>query len=393
MEINTKHSMDGGADREGLVDKATNTKRKAKDHMVPWVYDLMLWSLSILVDLFFREVHPRGAWKIPLHDPILFVAAPHANQFVDSLILMRLAKTEAKRRIAFLIAEKSMRQKGIGTFAKAAGSIPVARAQDSMKPGRGRIYLPDPTNDINLVKGIDTDFETQLGPGATLQLPTIGVITATAEVDQILGPEELRLKREFQGSVPMEQLTGQKDFDKKGPKISSNDFQGSTYKFAAKVDQNKVYDAVFERLAEGGCVGIFPEGGSHDRPELLPLKGRLIYSKSCPETTNPGILAGVALMALGTVHRCPNLPLKIVPVGMNYFHAHKFRSRAVVEFGTPIEIPAELVETFGQGDRRRATGALLRTIYESLVSVTVPSSDYETSNVRVISCSSSKSLT
>ena len=29
---------------------------------------------------------------------------------------------------------------------------------------------------------------------------------------------------------------------------------------------------------------------------------------------------------------------------MNYFSAHKFRSRAVVEFGDPIEIPKELVK-------------------------------------------------
>ncbi len=48
--------------------------------LVPWKYDLMLWIFSILVDLFFREVHPRGSWKIPRRGPVLFVAAPHANQ-------------------------------------------------------------------------------------------------------------------------------------------------------------------------------------------------------------------------------------------------------------------------------------------------------------------------
>jgi len=34
-----------------------------------------------------------------------------------------------------------------------------------------------------------------------------------------------------------------------------------------------VYENVFERIDEGGCIGIYPEGGSHDRPDLLPLKG------------------------------------------------------------------------------------------------------------------------
>lgn len=48
--------------------------------MSNWKYDSVLWTMSILADLFFREVHPRGAWKVPRHGPILFVAAPHANQ-------------------------------------------------------------------------------------------------------------------------------------------------------------------------------------------------------------------------------------------------------------------------------------------------------------------------
>ena len=48
--------------------------------MVNWIYDLILWVMSVLVDLFFREVHPRGSWKVPRRGPVIFVAAPHANQ-------------------------------------------------------------------------------------------------------------------------------------------------------------------------------------------------------------------------------------------------------------------------------------------------------------------------
>ena len=48
--------------------------------MSNWKYDTFLWTMSILADLFFREIHPRGAWKVPRNGPILFVAAPHANQ-------------------------------------------------------------------------------------------------------------------------------------------------------------------------------------------------------------------------------------------------------------------------------------------------------------------------
>lgn len=48
--------------------------------LIGWLYDLVLWSFSVLIDLFFREVHPRGSWKIPRRGPIIIVAAPHANQ-------------------------------------------------------------------------------------------------------------------------------------------------------------------------------------------------------------------------------------------------------------------------------------------------------------------------
>ena len=69
--------------------------------LVPWVYDLGLWMLSILTDTFFREVFPRGAWRVPRRGPVILVAAPHANQFVDPILLMRVVRAEAKRRISF----------------------------------------------------------------------------------------------------------------------------------------------------------------------------------------------------------------------------------------------------------------------------------------------------
>lgn len=67
---------------------------------------------------------------------------------------------------------------------------------------------------------------------------------------------------------------------------------------------------------------------------------------------------------------------------MNYFHAHKFRSRAVVEFGNPIEVPEELIELYKSGERREATRQLLETVYQALVAVTVTSPDYDTLMVR-----------
>lgn len=91
-------------------------------------------------------------------------------------------------------------------------------------------------------------------------------------------------------------------------------------------------------------------------------------------------------MALGSLAANPNSGLKIIPCGMNYFHAHKFRSRAVVEFGNPIEVPTELVELYKSGERREATRQLLETVYQALVAVTVTSPDYDT----LMACSKDK---
>ncbi|KAF8475805.1 hypothetical protein BDZ91DRAFT_689485 [Kalaharituber pfeilii] len=321
--------------------------------MVNWMYDLFLWAFSVLVDLFFREVHPRGSFRIPRRGPVIFVAAPHANQFVDPLILMRVVRLEAKRRICFLVAEKSMRRKFIGMLSRSVGALPVARALDMTKPATGRIYAADvtPGQPTLRIYGIGTKFTQEVAPGGLVVLPSVQgqAGAASAEVAEIVNDEELVLKKEFKGGPSIELLI-----------YDGDNGRGTNFKVAPKVDQTQVYDAVFQRLNEGGCVGIFPEGGSHDRTELLPLK------------------AGVAIMALGALAANPDCGLKIVPCGMNYFHAHKFRSRAVIEFGSPLEVPKELVEQYRRGERREAVKTLLEIIYNSLVSVTVTSPDFDT---------------
>jgi glycerol-3-phosphate O-acyltransferase/dihydroxyacetone phosphate acyltransferase len=54
--------------------------------MVNWKYDLFLYGMGNLVNLFFREVVPRGSWRVPQTGPVLFVAAPHANQVWSSSV-------------------------------------------------------------------------------------------------------------------------------------------------------------------------------------------------------------------------------------------------------------------------------------------------------------------
>lgn len=124
--------------------------------------------------------------------------------------------------------------------------------------------------------------------------------SASAEVLEVISDTELRIKKEFGGEKGTAKIreAGQVEFSK-----------------LPVVDQGGMYKDVYECLQDGGSIGIFPEGGSHDRTDLLPLK------------------AGVAIMALGAMANNPNCKVRIVPVGLSYFHPHKFRSRAVVEFG------------------------------------------------------------
>lgn len=47
-------------------------------------YDIALWIFILVLEIFFREIRPRGAHRVPKQGPVIFVVAPHANQ-VSSL--------------------------------------------------------------------------------------------------------------------------------------------------------------------------------------------------------------------------------------------------------------------------------------------------------------------
>lgn len=80
-----------------------------------------------------------------------------------------------------------------------------------------------------------------------------------------------------------------------------------------------MYKHVWEALNKDECIGIFPEGGSHDRLELMPFK------------------AGICIMALGAMEKYGKA-VTLVPAGFNYYNPQKFRSKVIIEFGTPFKI-------------------------------------------------------
>ena len=85
-------------------------------------------------------------------------------------------------------------------------------------------------------------------------------------------------------------------------------------------------------------------------------------------------------MALGAMANNPDIKVKLVPVGLSYFHAHRFRSRAVIEFGPALDVPEEFVEKFKRGglEKREAVSEFLNLVYEALKTVTIRAPDYDT---------------
>jgi glycerol-3-phosphate O-acyltransferase/dihydroxyacetone phosphate acyltransferase len=79
------------------------------------------------------------------------------------------------------------------------------------------------------------------------------------------------------------------------------------------------FEACYRVLERGEAIGIFPEGITHDDPQLKAVK------------------TGAARMALELEHRHGGkLGLQIVPVGLNLSAKDKYRSEALVNFGEPI---------------------------------------------------------
>ncbi|KAL1735328.1 hypothetical protein EV714DRAFT_200852 [Schizophyllum commune] len=324
-------------------------------------YDCAMMLFDLVSQVFFREVRTRGSHHIPREGPVIFVAAPHSNQvsqeFLDLLLGLEIYK-ETGRRAQFLIAAASMKRRFIGFMARLLHNIPVARAQDDAKPGTGTVSL-SADNPCRII-GKDTRFTSEFSPRMAITLPKdIGY--ASSEVVEVISDTELRVKRELKGEDDVgtaQVLEALEQLHKEGA-------DGFSYKCVPYVSQEDMFRQVYHQLDQGGGIIIFPEGGSHDRTDFLPFK------------------AGFALMALGAMANNPGLQVKIQPAGMYYFHAHRFRSRAVIDFGHPLDVPQEYVEKFKRGgaEKRKAVGKLVEDVVDSLKAVTIRAPDYETLQV------------
>ncbi|KAK7014890.1 hypothetical protein R3P38DRAFT_2998217 [Favolaschia claudopus] len=332
------------------MEHRTNLHHSYKSNLL---YDLALFFWRVVTQIFFREIRPRGAFHVPRDGPVIFVGAPHNNQFLDPLLLALEVKRETGRQVQFLTAAKSMERKVVGFFARLMKSIPVSRAADSATAGTGSIRLS--SEDPCIVLGSGTKFTSEFTPRMQIMLSK-SMNSLVAEVVEIVSDTEIKIKKEFGGEKGTQRIR------EKAKELQEAGQHGLDFKKLPFLDQQEMYQHVYNSLNQGGSIGIFPEGGSHDRTDLLPLK------------------AGVAIMALGAMANNPDVRVKIAPVGLAYFHAHRFRSRAVVEFGKAIGVPPEYVEMFKQGgaQKREAVSKFLDLIYDALKTVTVRAPDYDT---------------
>jgi 1-acyl-sn-glycerol-3-phosphate acyltransferase len=113
----------------------------------------------------------------------------------------------------------------------------------------------------------------------------------------------------------------------------------------------ETFAACHRALADGGAVAIFPEGTSHSEPGLVPLK------------------TGVSRIVLGAERELGPLGVRIVPVGLVFDDKGRFRSRALVRVGEPLDPSPELARC--DDEPREAVRDLTGRVREALAEVTL----------------------
>ena len=79
--------------------------------------------LQAIQTVFFKSVDVVGVSNIPMEGPVVFVGN-HSNQFADAIMLIM----NARRKVGFLIAQKSYDLPVIGWMARALSCVPLSRA-------------------------------------------------------------------------------------------------------------------------------------------------------------------------------------------------------------------------------------------------------------------------
>ncbi|ORM39648.1 putative acyltransferase [Babesia sp. Xinjiang] len=289
------------------------------------VYMFIKWLTVVVIRTFFTKVTIINEERLPLFGPVILVGN-HNNQFMDAATLIYAVP----RQISFLMAAKSLARRMIGSLARLAGCIPVHRQEDLKYSGVGKIVWND---NETTIRGINTHFTMDVTPGDKLYF-----VTEKINVQAVHSDTEITLQR------PVSRPCKDKE-------------EGEEFWILPKVDLSDTYDAVSTALRFGNSIAIFPEGGSHDRTNLLPLK------------------PGVVLMAIFSLLEGAE-DIVILPVGLAYGDSHGIQSNATVYYGTGITISKRDVEEF-HFDRHTVVNRILGVIEKGLNNcmITAPNKD------------------
>ncbi len=341
--------------------------------------ELLYFAVKIFINsmlsIFFRDIEVIGKDRLPRHGPMIFVIN-HANQFVDGMVVLGTCGNE-NFKVSYLMAEKSFQRPVIGDIASALDVVPVKRAQDDAIKGTGTICfsVPAPSSPssesseavVVTVEGENGSSEPEAELTKLIVTGQDGFSTSSFKVGDKLRPmgtstgvkviEILDETSCVVDATPISEEERNTVFS-----IESDNLQN--FDILKHVKLHQIFEKVLDRLAMGGVFGIFPEGGSHDRTDLLPLK------------------VGVALIAYSALER-DGISVPIVPVGLNYFRTHRWRGKCLVEYGNPVYIQPGSLKEFQKGgaSKRAVCSDLLDRIKESMRSVIVTMPDYDSLQV------------
>ncbi|KAJ7066940.1 glycerol-3-phosphate-1-acyltransferase [Mycena amicta] len=119
-------------------------------------------------------------------------------------------------------------------------------------------------------------------------------------------------------------------------------------------------------VRDQAAIGVFPEGTSYTEPAIAQ------------------VLSGAAWAALEYTRAQGGhgQPVMIIPVGIVYTDKAKYRSRAHVEYGLPIDmtkyVPPSLFEAYDEAAERAVVKAVMKDVDEQLHKMTINAPDWDT---------------
>jgi glycerol-3-phosphate O-acyltransferase/dihydroxyacetone phosphate acyltransferase len=283
-----------------------------------------------LAKIYFKEIRVFGLENVPRDKPLI-ISCNHNSQFVDALLLV----VSIPRSVSFIIAASSTTHPFLRYFLKLVHVIPTVRPMDVRKKGKGKIV----SSKDGRVIGEKTAFLSEINAGDSIKF---GILESEVLVSKVISDTELII------NIESSKLLNQTSKDQSQEESNTNEktnynnqvLEASKLSVAKsnslslllikedcdlfseplefdiypKLNQEMVYSKAVEVLGNRSALGIFPEGGSHDKTELLPLK------------------AGACIF-LWSVKEKQDVDAFLQCIGINYFGAHKFRSKVVINVG------------------------------------------------------------